>query len=169
MIVRAERPEDARAVWTVHEAAFGRPDEAKLVARLRQEAHPHVSLVAERGGCVIGHVFFSPVAIEGERSGPRAGGLAPVGVLPAEQGRGAGSALIRAGLEASRGLGWQLVFVLGSPAYYGRFGFVAAAPHGLHYEGHDFDGPFQVQALTPGALGGVRGWARYHPAFAAVP
>lgn len=169
MIVRAERPEDARAVWTVHEAAFGRPDEAKLVARLRQEAHPHVSLVAELRGRVIGHVFFSPVVIAGERSGPPAGGLAPVGVLPSEQGRGAGSALIRAGLEASRGLGWQLVFVLGAPAYYGRFGFVTAAPHGLHYESHDFDGPFQVQALVPGALAGVRGWARYHPAFAAFP
>ena len=57
MQIRAERPDDVRAVCTVHEAAFGRPDEAQLVARLRAEARPFVSLVAERGGRVVGHVF----------------------------------------------------------------------------------------------------------------
>jgi putative acetyltransferase len=150
----------------VHEAAFGRPDEAKLVARLRQEARPCVSLVAEAAGRVIGHVFFSSVTIEGEGLGGLAGGLAPVGVLPGEQGRGAGDALIRAGIEASRALGWQLLFVLGNPAYYGRFGFVLAAPHGLHYESHAFDAAFQVQELSAGALARTRGWVRYHPAFA---
>ena len=164
MIVRLERPEDARDVWTVHEAAFGRPDEARLVARLRQEARPCVSLVAERGGRAIGHVFFSPVTIEGDRA--IAGGLAPVGVLPDAQGAGAGGALVRAGIEASRALGWELLFVLGNPAYYGRFGFVLAAPHGLHYESHAFDVAFQVQELAGGALARTRGWVRYHPAFA---
>ncbi len=155
-------------VWTVHEAAFARPAEAKLVARLRQEARPCVSLVAESAGRVIGHVFFSPVTIEGGRPGVGAGGLAPVGVLPGEQGRGAGGALIRAGIEASRALGWQLLFVLGNPVYYGRFGFVLAAPHGLHYESHAFDAAFQVQELAPGALAGVTGFVRYPAAFAEV-
>ena len=163
--VRAERPEDSRAVWTVHEAAFGRPDEARLVARLRQEARPCVSLVAERGGRAIGHVFFSPVTIEGDTAAPAAGGLAPVGVLPDEQGHGAGAALIRAGVAASREHGWALLFVLGDPAYYRRFGFVLAAPHGLHYESHAFDAAFQVQELAPGALARARGWVRYDPAF----
>jgi len=163
--VRAERPEDARAVWTVHEAAFGRPDEARLVARLRQEARPAVSLVAERGGRVIGHVFFSPVTLDGTPEAPPAGGLAPVGVLPKAQGSGAGGALIRAGVEAARGLGWQLLFVLGNPAYYGRFGFGLAAPYGLHYESHAYDAAFQVQELAGGALARARGWVRYHPAF----
>jgi predicted N-acetyltransferase YhbS len=88
-----------------------------------------------------------------------------VGVLPEEQGRGAGSALIRAGIEVARGLGWPLLFVLGNPAYYGRFGFTLAAPHGLHYESHDFDVAFQVQELAPGALADAHGWVRYHPAF----
>ena len=69
-------------------------------------------------------------------------------MLPDAQGRGAGGALIRAGIEASRALGWELLFVLGNPAYYGRFGFVLAAPHGLHYESHAFDARFQVQELA---------------------
>jgi putative acetyltransferase len=164
VIVRPERPDDVRDVFTIHEAAFGRPDEARLVARLRQEARPSVSLVAEREGRRIGHVFFSPVTIEGA-PGMAAGGLAPVGVLPDEQGHGAGGALIRAGIDAARGLGWELLVVLGDPAYYGRFGFVLAAPHGIHYESHAFDRGFQVQPLAPGAIDRARGWVRYHPAF----
>jgi putative acetyltransferase len=150
----------------VHEAAFGRPDEARLVARLRLEARPCVSLLAERGGRAIGHVFFSPIAIESERPAPAGGGLAPVGVLPDEQGRGVGAALIRAGVGAARGAGWELLVVLGNPAYYGRFGFELAAPYGLHYESHAFDVAFQVLELAPGARDRARGWARYHPAFA---
>lgn len=169
-MIRPERPDDARAVWTVHEAAFGRPDEAQLVARLRAEAHPAVSLVAERADRLIGHVFCSPVSIEGGAASPApaAGGLGPVGVLPDAQGGGAGGALVRAALEASPALGWQLLFLLGDPAWYARFGFVLAAPRGLHYESHAFDAAFQVYDLVPGASSRARGWVRYHPAFAAV-
>jgi putative acetyltransferase len=172
LLIRPERRDDARAVWTVHEAAFGRPDEARLVARLRAEAHPAVSLVAERGDRPIGHVFCSPVTIEDEagrpaRAAPPAGGLGPIGVLPDAQGGGAGGALVRAALEASRALGWQLLFLLGDPAWYARFGFVLAAPRGLHYESHAYDAAFQVYALAPGASERARGWVRYHPAFVA--
>jgi putative acetyltransferase len=147
----------------VHEAAFGRPDEARLAARLVQEASPLVSLVAEQGEHVVGHVLFSPVRIEGQPLA--AGALGPVGVLPELQGRGAGSGLIRAGLAACRELDWRLLFVLGDPAYYARFGFALAAPHRLHYASHAFDAAFQVQELVPGALIGHAGWVRYHEAF----
>ena len=166
--IRRDRPNDARAIWTAHEAAFGRPGEARIVAQLRQQTLPLVSLVAEQAGRVIAHVIFSPVKVEGDHPSPPAGALGPVGVLPEEQARGVGSALIRAGIEACHTLDWQLLFVLGNPAYYGRFGFTLAAPRGLHYESHAFDTAFQVQELTPGALAGVRGFVRYHPAFAEV-
>jgi putative acetyltransferase len=176
----------------VQEAAFGRPDEARLAARLRQEASPLVSLVAEQGGRVVGHVLFSPVTVEGDRPNPAAaslasgslragapfartgqaelaaGALGPVGVLPDAQGRGTGAALIRAGIEACRALDWRILFVLGNPAYYARFGFDLAAPRGLHYASHAFDAAFQVQELAPGALALVSGWVRYHGAFSEV-
>jgi putative acetyltransferase len=151
----------------VHEAAFGRPDEARLVARLRQEASPLVSLVAEQAGRVIGHVLFSPVTVEDERERPgvTAGALGPVAVLPDAQGQGAGASLIRAGIEACRALDWRILFVLGDPTYYARFGFGLAARRGLHYASHAFDAAFQVQELAPGALAGIEGWVRYHAAF----
>jgi putative acetyltransferase len=56
--------------------------------------------------------------------------LSPLGVHPDVQRAGIGSALVRKGLERVRQDQWQAVFLLGSPAYYGRFGFNAAAAAG---------------------------------------
>ena len=153
----------------MQEAAFGQPDEARLVDRLRQECRPAVSRVALRGEQIVGHVFVSPVTIEGDGpAAPACGGLAPLAVLPAEQGRGVGSALVRAALAGAREIGWPAVFLLGDPAYYGRFGFGLAAPDGFHYESAAFDAHFQWIALAPGALAGSAGFVRYAPAFAGL-
>ncbi len=163
--VRSEQPADGDRVFSIQEAAFDRRDEAELVAVLRASADPQLSLVAERAGRVVGHVFFSPVSIESGTEAPACAGLAPVAVHPAQQGRGVGSALIRTGLERCSELGWGAVFLVGNPAYYSRFGFVLAAPRGLHYESEAFDPVFQVIELEEGSLGGSRGWVRYHEAF----
>jgi putative acetyltransferase len=109
-----------------------------------------------------------PVSSEPPAHGPSACGLAPVAVLPRFQGQGIGSALIRSGLSRCRDLDWQVVFVVGEPAYYSRFGFMMAAPLGLHYESEAFDEAFQVRELTRGALANRRGWVRYHAAFGNV-
>jgi putative acetyltransferase len=50
-------------------------------------------------------------------------GLAPVAVRPSFQKQGVGATLIREGLDRAKDEGWMCVFVLGDPAYYGRFGF----------------------------------------------
>jgi putative acetyltransferase len=164
--VRSERHSDHERVFAIHEAAFGRPDEAHLVSRLRASVSPSLSLVAELDGRVVGHVFFSPVRIERDAGGPAVAGLAPIGVEPAYQGRGVGSALVRRGLARCRGLGWEAVVLVGAPAYYSRFGFVLAAPLGLRYEDEAHDPVFQVLELRPGALRGSKGRVRFHEAFA---
>lgn len=166
--VRDEDVSDREAVFAVEEAAFGRPDEARLVSALRVSVAPALSLVAERHARVVGHAFFSPVTIDGPRPGPPAGALGPIGVDPAQQRAGVGSALVRAGLARAPALGWRAVFLLGDPGYYGRFGFVLAAPRDLHYESSAYDAGFQVLELEPGALGGVTGFVRYPSAFANV-
>lgn len=149
----------------IQQAAFGRPGEADLVDALRATAHPRLSLVAERKGELVGHVFFSPVALQGEAAAPACAGLAPLGVWPAAQGSGVGSALVREGLARCASLGWRAVFLLGDPAYYGRFGFELAAPRGFHYQSPAFDRGFQVRELAPGALAGWSGFVRYARAF----
>jgi putative acetyltransferase len=59
--VRPERSGDEAGVRAVHKAAFGRPDEADLVAALRESRAwlPGFCFVAESAGEVVGHVVLS--------------------------------------------------------------------------------------------------------------
>lgn len=168
LTIRPEREEDHPLIDRIQESAFGRPDEARLVRSLRSAASPHRSLVAVEDDRLVGHIFFSPVRIEGPGSGPACTGLAQVAVVPEAQGRGIGDALVRAGLEECRRAGWKAVFLLGNPAYYHRFGFELSAPRGLRYESEDFDSAFQFLELESRALDGCRGFVRFHDAFSEV-
>lgn len=164
--VRPEHPADADAVRRVTRAAFGRPDEADLVDRLRQRAEGYLALVAVEAGEVVGHVAFSRVTVDPPGQALAAVGLAPMAVRPDRQRCGVGSALVRAGLAACREAGAEAVFVLGDPAYYPRFGFRPAADSEI---GNEYGAPreaFMALELVPGALDGVAGTARYDSVFA---
>jgi putative acetyltransferase len=91
--------------------------------------------------------------------------LAPMSVLPARQRRGIGSALVRAGLQACRAAGHDVVIVVGHPAYYPRFGFVRARPLGLTSDPPFPDEAFMIAELTPGALGSRHGVVVYGEEF----
>jgi putative acetyltransferase len=168
MRIRAERPADRAAVRRVNELAFGQPDEAGLVERLHAAGAALVALVAELDQSVAGHILFSPVSIAGQTLEVALAGLAPMAVLPDHQSRGVGSALVRAGLERCKKLGLGGVVVLGHAPYYPRFGFRPAHELGLSCEYEVPAGVFQALELVPGALRGVSGIARYHPAFAGL-
>jgi putative acetyltransferase len=124
------------------------------------------SLVAIDDDTLAGHVLFSRVTIDGCDS-CRALGLAPVGVLQRLQRRGIGSSLIREGLTQCSSGGYDLVVLVGAPAYYGRFGFQRAKPFGLDNE-YGVDEEFMVLELRRGSLKGARGLVRYAPEFAEV-
>lgn len=168
--VRAETSADRDAVRAVNEAAFGRPEEARLVDALRvRAARPIASLVAtDERAQVVGHILFTPVTVTSETSTWSAMGLAPMAVAPAFQRAGVGSTLVRAGLDACRALGRDVVVVLGHPDYYPRFGFVPAPPRGITCKWPVPDDVFMVVELTPGALAGRRGRVEYDAAFDAV-
>jgi putative acetyltransferase len=165
--VRPETPADHDAVRGVNEAAFDRPAEARLVDALRaRAARPIVSLVAtDERGQVVGHILFTPVTVTSDASTWSALGLAPMAVAPAAQRAGVGSALVRAGLDACRAAGHDVVVVLGHPEYYPRFGFVPAPPLGITCKWPVPDDVFMVAELRPGALGGRRGRVAYDAAF----
>jgi len=162
--IRPERPEDQAAVFAVNQSAFPTPAEARLVDTLRPVARPIVSLVATLDDEVVGHILFAPVTVRGDAGTWAAMGLAPMAVHPNHQNRGIGSQLVRAGLEACRRLGQEVVFVLGHLGYYPRFGFEPAPPKGLTYKGQ-VDPHFMVIELRPGALGGMAGAVEFHPEF----
>jgi putative acetyltransferase len=166
--IRPETPADHDAVNRVHRQAFGQLDEADLVEQLRRDAHPHVSLVAEVDGTVVGHIFFSPVELPSPERSVSAMGLAPMAVLPEWQRQGIGAQLVREGLAACRRRGVDAVVVLGHPDYYPRFGFRPAAEFGLR---STYDGPteaFMALELTEGGLRATEGVVTYHPTFGSV-
>ena len=164
MLIRAEREEDRVAVRVVNESAFETSAEANLVAALRQQARPLISLVAEEAGAVFGHIMFSPVVLP-EHPELAMMGLAPMAVAPEHQGKGIGSALVREGLARCRQLGCTAVVVLGHPEYYPRFGFTPSIRFGIDSE---FDVPeevFMAMELQPRALSAKTGTVKYHAAF----
>lgn len=168
LIIRQETEADLPAIYHVNESAFGRPNEAELVNTLRGAATPFLSLVAEVGGQVVGHILFTPVTVKLAAEAWQAVALGPMGVLPAFQNQGIGSALVQAGLTACREAGYGVVFVLGHPNFYPRFGFTPAPPRGLPCEFAVPDDVFMVVELLPHALGGRQGVVHYHPAFKGV-
>ena len=167
MRIRPDTTTDRAAVRAVNEAAFGTSVEADLVEALRSKKITLVSLVADVGGKVVGHILFSPVSLT-EQARLNVMGLGPMAVAPNHQRRGIGSALVREGLKQCKDLGFRAVVVVGHPEYYPRFGFVPAARHALRSE---YDVPadvFMVVELEAGALAGVSGLVRYDDAFASA-
>jgi putative acetyltransferase len=165
VMIRKESPEDYTAVRRVNELAFGQPDEAVIVDKLRGVVQPLISLVAVLEGKVVGHILFSPVSIEAEGSAFSAFGLGPMAVLPGFQRQGTGSQLVRRGLEECGRLGKNVVVVIGHPEFYPRFGFSSAKAKGLQYEYEVPDEAFMVAELTPGALRGRAGVVKFRPEF----
>ena len=110
---------------------------------------PELSLVATTAdGSVIGHVLVSIVALEHGEERTDVLALAPVAVLPGHRERGIGSALMRAALAIADERPEPFVVVLGNPAFYGRFGFVPAALHGIT---GPYDVPDEVFQIRPTA------------------
>ncbi|HUF20119.1 MAG TPA: N-acetyltransferase, partial [Burkholderiales bacterium] len=62
--IREETTADFDGVRALLNDAFGGNAEARLVDRLRASNRITLSLVAEEGGRVLGHVLFSPIGID---------------------------------------------------------------------------------------------------------
>jgi putative acetyltransferase len=167
MQIRFERAADADQIRCVNEAAFGTPAEADLIDALRREAEPVISLIAEDGGAIVGHILFSPVSLSSDEN-LRVAGLAPMAVVPNRQRCGIGSALVQAGLDECLRFGFLAVVVLGHRDFYPRFGFVPASRFGISSTYDVPDDVFMALELQPGALSEKRGLIRYHTAFEGV-
>jgi len=162
--IRYENEEDRTGVQTVNEAAFATAAEANLVIALREQARPVISLVADDGGAIVGHIMFSPVVLDGHPE-LKIMGLAPMAVLPERQRKGIGSALVRAGLDECNKLGFGAVVVLGHSEYYPRFGFLPSIRFGIGCEYRVPEDVFMVKELQAGYLRAATGTIRYHAAF----
>jgi putative acetyltransferase len=161
-MIRPECEHDRSEIHEVVRSAFegmsyAAGDEAELVDVLREAGALAVSLVAELDGKVVGYIAFSPAQSTDGTRGWYA--LGPVAVLPACQGLGIGSKLVRTGLQEVLDLGATGCILTGSPTYYARFGFSVEPSNAPSSEPPEF---FMVKLFSD-----VRphGPILFHPAF----
>lgn len=173
IVLRSEQPQDRPDILELTAKAFsvspvtgqpvkGEPVEVNLLRELFDSAEyiPGFSIVAEIGGDIVGHVI-STRAWAGDV--PLLG-LGPIGVAPTLQRRGIGSALMKETAARAAAAGERGIALLGSPAYYARFGYVPAASLGVQPPEPGWGNHFQLLAL-PGWRDGVNGAFRYAAPF----
>jgi putative acetyltransferase len=124
--IRLEQPGDIDSIYTLTKEAFAPMpfadgNEQDINNRLRDLGALTISLVAIRGGRVVGHAAFSPATTEDHQSGWF--GLGPVSVTKPLQRQGIGGQLIKTGFEMLRAKGAKGCIVMGDTRYYPRFGF----------------------------------------------
>jgi putative acetyltransferase len=167
-IIRPERARDHDAIATVVADAFGSPREADLVDAIRSspEYIPELTLVAEVGGEVVGHVMVSYAALDNGESLHQIFQLAPLAVNRARQGQGIGSSLVNDVIAAARSFGAPFVVLQGDPRYYGRFGFEPAAQYGISLDLPEWAPPEAAQVVVLRDYDPeLRGRVVYPPAF----
>lgn len=154
IIVRAETPEDVRAIEVVNLSAFEGEAEAQLVGELRGSSLfvPDLSLVAELNGRIVGHVLLSRVQLRQTGNGTEILALGPMSVVPSQSHRGIGSELIDAAIARARPLGYRAIVVAGHPEYYRRFGFSPASQWKIGCNLNIPEDALSAMELKPGAL-----------------
>ena len=162
LIIKKATESDLDDVLRIETEAFGHNKESNLVNDLLNDdsAKPQLSLLAMNDDGAVGHILFTRVRITGNEDALSAMILAPLAILPDAQGKGVGGRLIGEGLRQLSESKVDLVFVLGHPGYYPRFGFSPAGVLG-------FDSPYpipakdasawMVQELRPGIIGSFSG------------
>lgn len=133
--IRAAHRADVPRILDLHRSAFGEEEGevlAKLVAEMLEDpsADPTYSFVATQGDETVGHALFTAVRIE-PNVNASAQILAPLAVSREHQGAGIGTLLVESALADLQSNDVELIFVLGYPDYYSRFGFTPAGVLGL--------------------------------------
>ncbi|XNZ00336.1 GNAT family N-acetyltransferase [Micrococcus luteus] len=150
--------EDRNAIRRINETAFETSAEADLVEELQKDEKawlPQFSTVTMTAAIPGTDLHADPVAY-GLLCRAHIGqaptlALAPHGVLPEHQNQGAGTAVVKALLEAAKEAGESHVVVYGYPEYYPRFGFEDAAEHGVTAAFADRPGALQILVLDESA------------------
>lgn len=149
----------ALTIAAFHDAPHAAHTEQFIVRALRKAGALSISLVADHGGEVVGHVALSPVQISDGSEGWY--GLGPISVKPELQKRGIGSLLMQAAIDVLRKRGAAGCVLVGDPAYYSRFGFKPEPRLVLPEVPPEY---FQALTLGPSLPTGV---VTFHEAFMA--
>jgi predicted N-acetyltransferase YhbS len=165
--IRRSKDVDLKAICDTVSDAFDESEhEEKEIANLVLDlladptAKPFLSLVAFAEEPIVGYILFTKVQIVNSDQGVSASILAPLAVKSAYQNMGIGSLLVNKGIKQLRDMGFELVFVLGHPTYYPKFGFTPAGkvgfetPYSIPQEHAD---AWMVKELIPGTIENTSG------------
>ena len=144
--IRDSAPGDLRAIESWYREAFPDEDLLPLVRDLLQDTTVTTSIVRVIDSRIVGHVIFTKCGVVGKRTNVAL--LGPLAVVPAWQGKGIGSEIVRAGLRQLEDREVRSVCGLGDPAFYRRLGFLPEPsirpPYRLPAE---WDGAWQSQEI----------------------
>lgn len=158
LTIRHETAADAKMIEHLHERAFGPGRHARTASRLRESGAQHeaTSFVAFVATMLVGSVRVTRI-YAGNKPALM---LGPLAVEPAFEGRGIGSSLMRAAIEAAKSSGETLMFLVGDEPYYRRFGFKRVPRGGPAMPGPVNPDRFLVLELQDNAIAGVGGELR---------
>ncbi len=124
--------------------------------RSRAEFIAELSLIAEKDGQIVGHVMYSNAELLCDNGNvlPIAT-FGPLSILPTEQGKGYGSALLTYSIGKAKELGFKAIAITGNYDFYKRFGFVIGKEKGILYADDPTADYFLVKELQPRALDGI--------------
>lgn len=137
--IKKTKAGDLEDILSVVSSAFGNEKEPQLVKDLLNDptARRVLSLLAYKDGKPVGHILFTSTSLIPNKDKIATSILAPLAVIPEEQNQGIGGELIKAGLKILSKSDTKIVFVLGHPTYYPKFGFTPAAHQG-------FEAPYPI-------------------------
>jgi putative acetyltransferase len=160
--IRDARLEDIPAIYDLTKRAFAPMpfaggNEQDLINTARDAGALSISLVAEIGSRIVGHVAFTPAMAADNTLGWF--GLGPVAVEPELQRKGIGQQLINEGLRKLRAWNAAGCIVVGDPNYYQRFGFRLSPALTPASQPPEYYMMLSLTALQPNAV------VDFHPLF----
>ena len=164
MIIRQEKPEDFQSIFFLVKTAFqtakvSNRAEQDYVKKLRASSNyiPELALVTEQNAKLVAHIMLTKTFVATGGSKFEALLLAPLCVALEYRKNGIGSKLVAKSFEYAKNLGYTTVFVVGDPAFYGRFGFKSSALFGIKHIPLIPEQYVMVYELSPDALTGIAG------------
>ena len=169
MIIRQEKPSEFKEIYDLVKVAFQTAkvadgNEQDYVNALRASGNyiSELALVAQEDGNLAGHIMLTKTYITNGGFKFEALLLAPLSVALDYRNRGVGSKLVHESFRLAKERGYKAVFVVGDPAYYGRFGFKSIEVFGIEHDPPIPDPYVMAFELSPGALGGVTGFCSFY-------
>ena len=131
VLIRKAIRSDMEKVEDLIVSAFGEIEGSQIVVLVSnlladKSAYPLFSLVATVEESIVGYILFTSTIIEYSDHTNCSAILAPLAVLPEFQSQGIGAQLVTRGLNQLMAVGIDIVFVLGYPEYYTKYGFSPA-------------------------------------------